>query len=815
MDSAALKKSKTKSITISEATGARSCLLIHPESNRWLRRWEYISFVALVYVCFVTPYEVAFLKLRYDPLFYINRLWDAIFFVDLVLQFFIMQEVKHRYGYILIVDQRVIAKRYMKSWFIIDFVSAVPFDIMGIWLASSDVARLKLFRTIRLLRLLKLTKLIRGIKLIRQFEVTGSFPYRKMTLLRLMMGVTVVVHWTSCVLGLTSSVQGEACLGSGDMNPDCIVTWVTLAVDDNLVGHRPGETASTLAIYLISLHTATTIVIHPHASTPTSSAEIMVFLVLLCFGGWIWTAVISRSNAISMSLDRYHIAHNQVMDDLNYISNDLKLSTNLQRRLRRFFLSDRHSCQRETWNHLYDRLSPHLQGEVSRELNRAWLRQVAFLHECSPAMLTDLSRNLRHAAFCQGEHFGVPLTLHIMERGLASRDNLANDVITKTSSGEKGSRRPSFSSDSGTGRSKGIRIRRPGSVWGEEHLLLSAWWLLDSNASHALTFVEVILLTRERFDTVVGDHPEHRPLMRRYLIKYALRQGILHEARIRQQATLAEDRALQKSNSGLKNVDTPTSVHLQRIQKAHRDMKMTLEGSAQADSSLRWKQAGSEDVRRCSNEVTLLSTPKARTSYSPSYASPSYRLNADTFKLEVQLQDLGHKQKQLESGIENLTKIMQDQFAQMNAQFTQQARTVDALCRQNASILEQQERFFRRSGFPAKQTSNEGSAPASQLSGSKQAAAPQVVHGCSSLWPKSRCTYGGSGGVSTTEGAPRSREQDSELKRAKSRSFALDASSTAAVEAGSKTLPPSPLVLPEPKPGSDADDTFVDKHAGA
>ena len=63
--------------------------LICPADSKFMARWDMLTTFALVYTCLVTPVEVAY-GLDSDELFWINRAFDVVFIVDMVLQFFIM-----------------------------------------------------------------------------------------------------------------------------------------------------------------------------------------------------------------------------------------------------------------------------------------------------------------------------------------------------------------------------------------------------------------------------------------------------------------------------------------------------------------------------------------------------------------------------------------------------------------------------------------------------------------------------------------------------------------------------------------------------
>merc|ERR1719316_166696 len=110
-----------------------------------------------------------------------------------------------------------------------------------------------------------------------------------------------------------------------------------------------------MAQYLVALHVAASIIVHPISAQPTSSSERLIFLALLFWGGFIWTQIISRSTSIATSMDRHNIFYKQTMDDLNIISDNLGLTPALKRKLRGFFMCMKDWSQRTTWEELTKR----------------------------------------------------------------------------------------------------------------------------------------------------------------------------------------------------------------------------------------------------------------------------------------------------------------------------------------------------------------------------------------------------------------------------------------------------------------------------
>eukprot|EP00746_Dinoflagellata_sp_MGD_P021725 gnl/MRDRNA2_/MRDRNA2_15076_c0_seq1.p1 gnl/MRDRNA2_/MRDRNA2_15076_c0~~gnl/MRDRNA2_/MRDRNA2_15076_c0_seq1.p1 ORF type:complete len:590 (+),score=50.40 gnl/MRDRNA2_/MRDRNA2_15076_c0_seq1:1-1770(+) len=418
-------------------------------------------------------------------------------------------------------------------------------------------------RTLRLLKMVRLVRLWRGMRTFRRWEMRMDLQLRHLTLVQLMITTLVVAHWISCLLGAASSYQGQACVDESLEDKDCVITWLTTL--------NPGQSAikNGLEQYFIALHTASTILVHPHSSTPTSTSERILFICLVWLGGFAWTKVISRSTAIWASLCRQTLEFNEKMDNLTRIGAELGLSSKLRRRLRCFFRDTAgHTCpQHESWSKLFDGMSPQLRKEVSRELNRAVVKRIPFLKQCSSHLVGDIAQVLDRCTFAQGESFGEPFTMYIMRRGLAARGNGC------------------------------VLIRRPGAFWGEEHLLLMQPWLLDPTTTLTLTFIEVLTLTREAFSEVVCFHPDIHHQLRMYYLWYFLRQALLHQIRENRVPSRA-DRRSSKTKSW--NPSDPVSLlHVSR-KTQERHLKLFGQSKHFPDNKMaslvRWNGVGSSST---------------------------------------------------------------------------------------------------------------------------------------------------------------------------------------------------------------------------
>ena len=131
--------------------------------SKWKSFFDIWILFLVGYSCFSSLYYVAFVT----PTNPVHKSWDFIveifFYADIILNFF--SEYKDPDKNETISDFKEIAKAYLNSWFLIDFISVFPFHIL-----LSTGALTKLFRLARMPRMIKLIDVNRFKTLLKGFE---------------------------------------------------------------------------------------------------------------------------------------------------------------------------------------------------------------------------------------------------------------------------------------------------------------------------------------------------------------------------------------------------------------------------------------------------------------------------------------------------------------------------------------------------------------------------------------------------------------------------------------------------------------------
>ena len=188
-------------------------------NGKFIQYWDFFTISALLFTLFVTPVEVALVdKVEVDALFVINQVVALIFVADMGINFRLPYKEPIKKGGATVKDPTKIAVKYLSSWFWIDLVSIVPFDIMtvaGVFGpqeagAGSDVSKLKAVKLIRLLRLLKLARILRASRIFSRLENKLGLSFNTREMIKWSSFVFSIVHLLSCLWALAASLYGSA-----------------------------------------------------------------------------------------------------------------------------------------------------------------------------------------------------------------------------------------------------------------------------------------------------------------------------------------------------------------------------------------------------------------------------------------------------------------------------------------------------------------------------------------------------------------------------------------------------------------------------
>ncbi|CAE7362377.1 Kcnh6 [Symbiodinium pilosum] len=485
-------------------TAEKRWYVINPESNRFVMFWQMMTTIAMVFVALITPLQVGLFEIQLDMLLAVSLCVDSIFLLDMILQFFTMYPKKTARGVQWEHSLRKISRHYMKTWFLLDF------DIISLAIPGADnLKEFKGIKIIRALRLLKLMRIFRTSKVIHKLEIALSIPYQQMALIKFLLVLMLVCHWLSSLWAMT--------LGMVDTTYPQWIDGIAASDAEFGINTKTSPFRIYLAAFYFCSYTMTSVGYGDIG--PKNIVERGFCIAIVLIAGLCWAYILGEVGVIVTDINSENQGFRKKMNSLNRMMQERGLPQHLRRRLRSFFLQNKHQAQFVRHQKLLDSMSPQLQAEVSTALNLQWLNRVWFFRQfmrvieskeksgintdLHRACISDISHQIESRAFAQEEMFGDVQVLYILSKGLVALNS---------------------------------KIGLYGAVWGEDFVLSDAS-LIRRVSAFALTYLEVLCLTHSKFMEVVERRrstcPQLAQIVRQYCVRVATRRGILSEAHVR------------------------------------------------------------------------------------------------------------------------------------------------------------------------------------------------------------------------------------------------------------------------------------------
>uniref|UniRef100_A0A8D0HJG2 Cyclic nucleotide-binding domain-containing protein n=1 Tax=Sphenodon punctatus TaxID=8508 RepID=A0A8D0HJG2_SPHPU len=282
--------SQARSLDQSRSAGAR-------EREVGLFYWDLIMLLLMVGNLIILPVGITFFKDENTPPWIVfNVLSDTFFLADLVLNFRTGIVVEDNTGIIL--DPHAIKMKYLKTWFLVDFVSSIPVDYIFLVVdletqVDSDVYKtaraLRIVRFTKILSLLRLLRLSRLIRYIHQWEeifhMTYDLASAVVRIFNLIGMMLLLCHWDGCLQFLVPMLQ--------DFPDDC---WVSI---NHMVNDSWGKQYSH-ALFKAMSHM---LCIGYGRQAPEGMTDIWLTMLSMIVGATCYAMFIGHATALIQSLD--------------------------------------------------------------------------------------------------------------------------------------------------------------------------------------------------------------------------------------------------------------------------------------------------------------------------------------------------------------------------------------------------------------------------------------------------------------------------------------------------------------------------------
>jgi len=260
--------------------------------------WDWWILILTTYIAIMVPYNVAFRRN--------DRKRDLIIFDMFIELFFIMDIVVHfRTSFVdvsgrIIYDQKKIAVHYLKGWFILDFLAALPFEALYFINQSWGF----------LIQLLKCGRLLRLFRVVRKLHRYTEYSTVLLTLL--MIAFAMMAHWLACIWYV---------IGLSEITDKSTVSWlyalgeaINKPYGNFTAGYGPDEGSAYVTALYFTLTSMTTVGFGNVAANTNSEKVFAVVTMLI--GALMHAAIFGNVAAIIQKLYanrvRYHSRANEI-----------------------------------------------------------------------------------------------------------------------------------------------------------------------------------------------------------------------------------------------------------------------------------------------------------------------------------------------------------------------------------------------------------------------------------------------------------------------------------------------------------------------
>ncbi|KAM4808854.1 potassium/sodium hyperpolarization-activated cyclic nucleotide-gated channel 1 isoform 1-T1 [Rhinophrynus dorsalis] len=499
--------------------------IIHPYSD-FRFYWDLIMLIMMVGNLVIIPVGITFFtEQTTTPWIIFNVASDTVFLFDLFMNF--------RTGIVIednseiILDPKVIKMNYLKSWFVVDFISSIPVDYIFLIVEKgmdSEVYKtaraLRIVRFTKILSLLRLLRLSRLIRYIHQWEeifhMTYDLASAVVRIFNLIGMMLLLCHWDGCLQFLVPLLQ--------EFPPDC---WVSL---NNMVNDSWGKQYS-YALFKAMSHM---LCIGYGARAPVSMSDLWITMLSMIVGATCYAMFVGHATALIQSLDSSRRQYQEKYKQVEQYMSFHKLPSDMRQKIHDYY---EHRYQGKIFDedNILSELNDPLREEIVNFNCRKLVATMPLFANADPNFVTAMLSKLRFEVFQPGDYIiregAVGKKMYFIQHGVAG-------VITKSSREMK---------------------LTDGSYFGEICLLTKG---RRTASVRAETYCRLYSLSVENFNEVLEEYP----MMRRAFETVAIDRL----DRIGKKNSILQQRFQKDLNTGVFN--NQESEILKQIVKQDREM---------------------------------------------------------------------------------------------------------------------------------------------------------------------------------------------------------------------------------------------------
>ncbi|XP_055030014.2 potassium/sodium hyperpolarization-activated cyclic nucleotide-gated channel 3 isoform X1 [Misgurnus anguillicaudatus] len=512
--------------------------IIHPYSD-FRFYWDLTMLLLMVGNLIIIPVGITFFKDEHTPPWIVfNVVSDTFFLLDLVLNFRtgIVKEDNAE----IILDPQQIKIKYLRSWFVVDFISSIPVDYIFLIVETridSDFYKtaraLRIVRFTKILSLLRLLRLSRLIRYIHQWEeifhMTYDLASAMVRIVNLIGMMLLLCHWDGCLQFLVPMLQ--------DFPADC---WVS---KNKMVNDTWGHQYSYALFKAMSHMLCIGYGMYP----PVGMTDVWLTILSMIVGATCYAMFVGHATALIQSLDSSRRQYQEKYKQVEQYMSFHKLPADMRQRIHDYY---EHRYQGKMFDEesILGELNEPLRQEIVNFNCRKLVASMPLFANADPNFVTSMLTKLRFEVFQPGDYIiregTIGKKMYFIQHGVVS-------VLTK------GNNETKLSDGSYFGEICLLtRGRRTASVRADTYCRLYS--LSVDNFNEVL---EEYPMMRRAFETVAVDRLDRigkKNSILQHKVQHDLSSGLLNyqESEIIQQI-VQHDRHMAHSSDLLQNSSPP------------------------------------------------------------------------------------------------------------------------------------------------------------------------------------------------------------------------------------------------------------------
>ncbi|XP_033749800.1 potassium/sodium hyperpolarization-activated cyclic nucleotide-gated channel 3-like isoform X2 [Pecten maximus] len=401
--------------------------VIHPCSN-FRFYWDLFMLVLLIANLIILPVAISFFNDDLSTHWIVfNCISDTVFFLDIVINF--------RTGVILndfadeiILDPKLIARHYVKSWFFLDLISSIPMDyIFLMWDAEADFNQLfhagralRMLRLAKLLSLLRLLRLSRLVRYVQQWEEFLAFAGKFMRIFNLLCLMFLLGHWNGCLQFLIPMLQ--------DYPDDC---WVSIE------GLKKAHWAEqyTWALFKALSHM---LCIGYGRFPPQNMTDTWLTILSMLSGATCYALFLGHTTTIIQSFDTSRRLYNEKFKQVEEYMIYRKLPRRLRQKISEYY-EHRYQGKMFDEENILCELNECLRQDIINHNCRALVKSVPFFANADPQFVSEVISKLIFEVYQPGDYIiregTMGTKMYFISEGIVDIITIDNEVATSLSDG--------------------------------------------------------------------------------------------------------------------------------------------------------------------------------------------------------------------------------------------------------------------------------------------------------------------------------------------------------------------------------------------